>query len=61
MKVLIKFSNSLPSVSLLPSADILCKELGPRSGPPFLDPDQARQNVGPDLGPNSLTEMITYP
>ena len=28
MKVLINFSNSLPSVSLLPSADNLCKELG---------------------------------
>ena len=23
-----------------------------------LDPDQARQNVGPDLGPNCLTLMV---
>ena len=26
-----------------------------------LDPDQARQNVGPDLDPNCLTPKIQYP
>ena len=31
------------------SADNLCKQIGPRSGPPKR-PDQARQNVGPDRG-----------
>ena len=31
---------------LVSSADNLCKQL---------DPDQARQNVGPDLDPNCLT------
>ena len=25
-----------------------------------LDPDQARQNVGPDLGPNCLQRLSTY-
>ena len=25
-----------------------------------LDPDQARQNVGPDLDPNFLTLMVLY-
>ena len=35
--------NSLPASS----ADNLCKQFGPRSGP--------TQNVGPDLDPNCLT------
>ena len=38
--------NSLPTRS---SADNLCKQL---------DPDQAEQNVGPDLDPNCLTLMV---
>ena len=38
------------------SADILCKQFAwPDLEPNILDPDQARQNVGSDLGPNCLT------
>ena len=38
--------NGLTHRLLIPSADNLCKQFGPRSGP---------TNVGPDLGPNCLT------
>ena len=40
----------------LPASDIFCRLLITFAN--SLDPDQARQNVGPDLDPNFLTLMI---
>ena len=43
------------TIGLVFSADNLCKQFGPRSGP---TEDQAQQNVGPYLDQNCLTLMV---
>ena len=47
--VLPLFVNSLPVSGILSSADNLCNSL---------EPDQARQDVRPDLDPNCLTLIV---
>ena len=56
-KVNCMFNSFLATCSsdFLLSANNLCKQFGPRSGPMFCWSDQDQCSVGPDMDPNHLT------